>query len=123
MLFQKFYVKQTTLSSLQQISRVVVLKIKHFGDFSRVNEILQDLGPTFVKFGQILSTRTDLLPAELCAQLSTLQDQVKPITYEEVSQVIQEEFGAQIEDLFSYFSESPLACASIAQVHTAKINF
>ena len=96
---------------------------KALGDFSRANEILQDLGPTFVKFGQILSTRTDLLPAELCTQLSTLQDQVKPITYEEVSQVIQEEFGAQIEDLFTYFSESPLACASIAQVHTAKINF
>ncbi len=93
------------------------------GDFSRVNEILQDLGPTFVKFGQILSTRTDLLPAELCAQLSSLQDQVKPISYEEVSQVIHEEFGCEIKDLFTYFSESPLACASIAQVHTAKIVF
>ena len=93
------------------------------GEFSlRINEILQDLGPTFVKFGQILSTRTDLLPVELCAQLSTLQDQVKPITFEEVKQVIQEEFNAEIEELFTYFSQEPLACASIAQVHTARIS-
>lgn len=95
---------------------------EHLGDFShRINEILQDLGPTFVKFGQILSTRTDLLPVEMCNQLSTLQDQVKPITFDEVQQVIQEEFNANLDDLFTYFSEEPLACASIAQVHTARI--
>ena len=88
----------------------------------RINDILQDLGPTFVKFGQILSTRTDLLPVEICTQLSTLQDQVKPISYDEVSQVICEELGAELSEVFSYFSVEPLACASIAQVHTARIN-
>lgn len=87
----------------------------------RVNQILQELGPTFVKFGQILSTRTDLLPAELCAQLAQLQDQVNPITFEEVSQVIREELGVEISERFAYFSEEPLACASIAQVHTARL--
>ena len=88
----------------------------------RVNDILQDLGPTFVKFGQILSTRTDLLPAELCDRLASLQDQVKPISFEEVSQVIREELNGEIDTLFSYFSVEPLACASIAQVHTARIS-
>ncbi len=97
--------------------------IQHpLGDLSdRINDILQDLGPTFVKFGQILSTRTDLLPVELCNKLSTLQDQVKPISFEEVSQVIDEELDGNISELFTYFSVEPLACASIAQVHTARI--
>ena len=85
----------------------------------RINELLQDLGPTFVKFGQILSTRTDLLPKELCEQLSQLQDQVKPITLEEVRQVIEEELERPIEEVFLEFSSEPLACASIAQVHCA----
>ena len=88
----------------------------------RINEILQDLGPTFVKFGQILSTRTDLLPEELCARLAQLQNQVKPITFQEVSEVIREDLDAELHEIFSDFSVEPLACASIAQVHTAKLN-
>ena len=86
-----------------------------------INEVLQDLGPTFVKFGQILSTRTDLLPKELCAQLAHLQDRVKPISFQEVSAVIQEELGDEISTFFEEVSSKPLACASIAQVHTARL--
>ena len=86
-----------------------------------INEVLQDLGPTFVKFGQILSTRTDLLPEDLCAQLAHLQDQVKPITFEEVCEVIKEELEDEVNVLFADFSTEPLACASIAQVHTARL--
>ena len=86
-----------------------------------INEVLQDLGPTFVKFGQILSTRNDLLPKELCTQLAHLQDQVKPISLQEVSEVIQEELEDEVHVLFEAFSSEPLACASIAQVHTARL--
>jgi len=81
---------------------------------------LQELGPTFVKLGQILSTRQDLIPSEYCTALARLQDQVSPIAVEEIRKVIETSLGRPIEAMFDEFDETPLACASIAQVHTAK---
>ena len=89
--------------------------------FERTSKALQDLGPTFVKLGQILSTRPDLVPQELCDQLMSLQDNVAPITLAEARQVVEESLGVPIEDVFDDFSAEPLASASIAQVHTARL--
>lgn len=85
----------------------------------RVREMLEELGPTFVKFGQLLSTRPDLVPPDICAELRQLQDAARPITFEEVSGVIEAELGLTVEQIFPEFSEEPLASASIGQVHEA----
>jgi ubiquinone biosynthesis protein len=88
----------------------------------RVVLAIHDLGPTFVKLGQILSTRPDLLPAPLIAELTTLQDDVPPMPFAQVRATLAEELDGAIESSFSDFSEQPLACASIAQVHAARLH-
>ena len=84
-----------------------------------LREMLDELGPTFVKFGQLLSTRPDVVPPDIIAELRGLQDDVRPFPYEEVERVIREELGQPIERLFLEFDPSPLAAASIGQVHRA----
>jgi ubiquinone biosynthesis protein len=86
----------------------------------RLPQVLQELGPTFVKLGQILSTRQDLIPMEYCVALQRLQDKVSPIPFDDVRKVIETSTGKTIDAAFDEFSQEPLACASIAQVHTAK---
>ena len=85
----------------------------------RVVAALQDLGPTFVKFGQIMSTRPDVLAPSLCDKLKRLQDQVNEVPYAQIAKQIELELGAPPEDIFSEFSQQALASASIAQVHRA----
>jgi ubiquinone biosynthesis protein len=85
----------------------------------RVRLVLQDLGPSFIKLGQIMSTRTDLLPPELIAELRKLQDDVPPVPFEEIKSVIETSLGGSIDQLFVSFDEKPLATASIGQVHRA----
>ncbi|TMK94773.1 MAG: AarF/ABC1/UbiB kinase family protein, partial [Actinobacteria bacterium] len=80
---------------------------------------LDELGPTFVKFGQLLSTRPDVLPPDIIAELRGLQDDVRPFPFEEVELTIRQELGQPIERLFLEFDEVPLASASIGQVHRA----
>ncbi|MBL8917776.1 MAG: AarF/ABC1/UbiB kinase family protein [Myxococcaceae bacterium] len=82
--------------------------------------MLAELGPTFVKLGQVLSTRGDLLPADFIEELSTLQDQVPPFGMDDVRKQVLEAFGKPLEELFSEFEPTPLAAASMAQVHRAK---
>ncbi len=81
--------------------------------------MLEELGPTFVKFGQLLSMRPDLLPPDLIAELRPLQDDVRPFAFADVRRVIQEDFDQSIEQLFLEFDEEPIAAASIGQVHRA----
>lgn len=89
--------------------------------WSRVRLLLEDLGPTFIKLGQIFSNRTDILPEELVIELRKLQDKVQPITYEEAVKVLEEDHQQPWTEIFSEFSEVPLASASIAQVHKARL--
>lgn len=87
----------------------------------RFKLVLQDLGPSFVKLGQILSTRSDLIPEDIIASLSELQDRVPPVPFEAAKAEVEAELGAPLDALFERFDEVPLASASIAQVHTARL--
>jgi ubiquinone biosynthesis protein len=87
----------------------------------RVRKTLEDLGPIFVKFGQILSTRQDLLPDDIAEELARLQDRVAPFPGEQARKIVELAFQQPIEDIFHRFDEHPLASASIAQVHAATL--
>ncbi|MES9855698.1 MAG: ubiquinone biosynthesis regulatory protein kinase UbiB [Sedimenticola sp.] len=87
----------------------------------RIRHALEDLGPIFVKFGQILSTRRDLLPNDIADELAQLQDAVPPFCGKEARKIIEQAFGHSIEEVLDEFDETPLASASIAQVHTARL--
>ncbi len=88
----------------------------------RIRRTLEDLGPIFVKFGQILSTRRDLLPDDIAEELIRLQDQVPPFDPAQARQIIEQSFGKPVGELFASFDEQPLASASIAQVHAATMH-
>jgi ubiquinone biosynthesis protein len=85
----------------------------------RLREALEELGPTFAKLGQVLSTRPDLLPPAFIEELSTLQDHVPPLTEQEVVQVMEQELGVPWEDVFGSIEPQPMAAGTIAQVHKA----
>ena len=87
----------------------------------KLRHILEDLGPTFIKFGQIMSMRPDMIPADYCEALSKLRTDVKPMPFDEVRLVLEEEYGAPPERFFSFIEEAPFGSASIAQVHKAEL--
>jgi len=85
----------------------------------RLREMLDELGPTFVKFGQLLSTRPDVVPPDIVAELRRLQDDVSPLPYDDIRIVVEAELGLTIEQAFLEFDPLPIASASIGQVHRA----
>ena len=87
----------------------------------RLREAIEELGPVFIKFGQAISTRIDLLPADIASELVKLQDAVPPFSSAKAKEILVEIYGQEFDEIFSEFSAEPLAAASIAQVHAAKL--
>ncbi len=122
---------------LNEISRILMkyglgelLKLSHLSLSHELNEttaavrfkrMLEELGPTFVKFGQLLSTQEAVLPSSFITELKKLQDQVEPFGFEEVKKQIEKSFGRKLEDIFDDFEPLPEASASLGQVHKAKL--
>jgi len=100
--------KQTNDENIAKLSRGERLRLA-----------LEELGPTFIKMGQILSTRSDILPKDIIKELEKLQDKAPAFSFDEVKSVIQNEFGESLEEAYAEFEPTPLAAASIAQVHKA----
>lgn len=87
----------------------------------RIRMVLEQLGPIFIKFGQILSTRRDFLPDDIAEELSQLQDNVPPFPGNQARAIVEKAYGCSVSEVFDNFDENPLASASIAQVHTASL--
>jgi len=118
-----YFVKQLGLINLvskgEKILKLKPSKIAQLPLPIRIRLALEELGPTFIKLGQILSTRPDLIPTDYIKELEKLQDKVPPFAYAQVSQMIKKELGADILKIFKSFEQKPLAAASLGQVHQA----
>lgn len=114
------FLVETGLSDKLPFSKSFHLKSEK-GDLKsvgrRIRRVIEELGPTFIKIGQIASTRPDIIPGEIIHQLEKLQDDVSSFAFHQVREIIEEELGFQMEDVFAVFDEQPLAAASIGQVH------
>ena len=106
---------------LQLISKKRRDRIEKLTRAERVSLALEELGPTFIKLGQILSTRPDLIPVEFVTALSRLQDRVPPFPFEDARRIIEDELDCPLADIFIDFNASPLAAASIGQVYRARL--
>src|SRR4030067_3868937 len=118
----KDIVDRLHLEYLVRISRKFAkkeAKLERLTKPERLRLAFEELGPTFIKFGQILSTRPDLIPEEFVKGFLKLQDEVPPFAFEDVIKVIEQEFRRPLNDLFKEVEEKPIAAASIAQVHRA----
>jgi ubiquinone biosynthesis protein len=118
----EFILAHTTLSPLQKLVSALFFwrNIKQPRG-ERLRLALEALGPIFVKFGQMLSTRRDLLPLDIADELAKLQDKVPPFSYELVALTIQQAFAQPVAQVFAQFNEQPVASASVAQVHFAQL--
>ena len=99
-----------------------VEELAHLEPPARVRQALEEMGPTYVKLGQILATRADLFSAEWIAEFAKLQDQVQPVPFAEIETQLLEDLGGEIDDFFTEFNREPLASASIGQVYRACLN-
>jgi ubiquinone biosynthesis protein len=99
------------------IPRSSIVEALKFTKWEKMRLVCEELGPTFIKFGQILSNRPDLIPFELVLEFEKLQDNVPPISEEQVKEVVVSELKRDIDDLFAWFDPQPFASASMAQVH------
>ncbi len=111
----------------KRLREIVSVSMKYgfkngIGNPEELKLVLEELGPTFVKIGQILSTRPDILPMEYILELQKLQDDVKPGEFNIMKDVIEAELGNSIENIFMEFDTTPIASASLSEVYLAKLN-
>ncbi|HOK05695.1 MAG TPA: AarF/UbiB family protein [Syntrophales bacterium] len=106
---------------MRLVSRGPTEPIEILNNYERLRMAFEELGPTFVKMGQILSTRPDLIPIDLAQELSKLQDNVPPFPFDDARRIIEEELRQPLEDVYARFDEEPIAAASIGQVHRAAL--
>ncbi len=120
-LIDRLNIDQYIEIGLQMISKKRRDRVEKLTRSERVRIAFEELGPTYIKFGQALSTRPDLIPADFIHELSKLQDDVPPYPFSEVKNIIEAEFNQSLEELYGAFEEIPIASASIGQVHRAHL--
>ncbi|RLB76337.1 MAG: AarF/ABC1/UbiB kinase family protein [Deltaproteobacteria bacterium] len=118
-LIELLKIEQYIEIGLQLISKNRRSRLEKLSRAERVRMACEELGPTYIKFGQILSTRPDLVPVDFIKELSKLQDNVPSSPFGEIIKIIESELGAPLEDIFDFFDKTPLASASIGQVYRA----
>jgi Predicted unusual protein kinase len=118
-LVERLKIDQYIEIGLQMISRKKRENVEKLSRAERLRLLFEELGTTFIKFAQILSTRPDILPADVIKEFEKLQDEVPPFSYAEAKEIIEAELGDSIDTIFASFEETPIASASIAQVHKA----
>ncbi|MDH3346965.1 MAG: AarF/UbiB family protein [Desulfobulbaceae bacterium] len=121
-LVERLHLDQYLESGLKMINRKPREQLEKHSRPERLRMALEELGPTFIKLGQLLSTRSDFIELEYLKELAKLQDAVPPFPFAEAQRIIREETGKELTELFSYFDETPLAAASIGQVHRARLH-
>jgi len=104
---------------LRMISKDKGERVKKLTTAVRVRMAIEELGPAFIKLGQMLSTRTDLIPAVFIQELHQLQDRVSPCSFDEIRETLEREFDMSVKDIFDDFAKTPIGSASIGQVHKA----
>ncbi|MGD2184699.1 MAG: AarF/UbiB family protein [Desulfobacterales bacterium] len=120
-LLERLKLDQYIEAGLQAISRKRTEPVEKLTRPQRLRMAFEELGPTYIKLGQVLSTRPDLVPVDYVNELAKLQDEVPPFAFDEVLEVVEAEFGKPLEELFDELEEQPLASASIGQVHIARL--
>ena len=121
-LVDRLHIDQYLESGLQMINRKPREQIARLSRPERLRLVFEELGPTFIKLGQLLSTRPDLIPADFLDELARLQDEVPAFSLAEVHAIFREELGRSPDEVFHYFDTEPLAAASIGQVHRARLD-
>ncbi|MGD9121298.1 MAG: AarF/UbiB family protein [Desulfobacterales bacterium] len=119
-LLDRLSIDQYIGAGLQAISRKRAERVEKLTRPQRLRMAFEELGPTYIKLGQILSTRPDLVTVDILEELARLQDEVPPFPFEDVKAIVESEFGIPAEELFDQLDDQPLASASIGQVHGAR---